>query len=183
MTAEEFWEWANRPENSNKRFELAAGEPVEMPPPGEQHGALCSWIAHLLWTFVVRTGAGGVASNDTGLLVQREPDTVRGPDVMLFSESLPLDALDRKFSSRVPSLVVEVLSPNDRWDQVNVRIGQYLRRGVPLVWVLHPETRTVTVYRPREIQQVRDETEEVSGEDVLPDLRFRVAELFTLPGR
>src|SRR5262245_30451010 len=182
MSADEFWEWVSRPENEGRRFELERGEVVEMPPPGELHGILCAWIAHLLWAYVRRRGQGGVSSNDTGLLVEEDPDTVRGPDLMLFEESRPLGQLNPKFSVRVPQLVVEVLSPNDQVTKVNRRVKQFLARGVPLVWLVDPEVRSVTVYQPGKEHYVLDDTEELTGEGVLPDFTLRVAELFTLPG-
>jgi Uma2 family endonuclease len=49
--------------------------------------------------------------------------------------------------------------------------------------VLDPEARNVTVYRPGKEEKVVLENEELTGEDVLPDLRVRVAELFALPGQ
>jgi Uma2 family endonuclease len=182
MTAEEFADWAARPENQGRRVELDRGEVVEMPPPSELHGLLCSWIAHLLWRFVIARGKGAVFSNDTGLIVERRPDTVRGPDLMLFDETRSLENVSRKFSERLPSLVVEVQSPSDQRGKVDRRIKQYLRRGVSLVWLVDPEVRTVTVFQPGKEFCILDETEELTGEDALPDLRFRVAELFALPG-
>jgi Uma2 family endonuclease len=183
MTAEEFYRWASRPENQDKLYELDEGKVVEVPPAGESHGVLCAFIAHLLWEYVIRRGKGSVCSNDTGLLIKRRPGTVRGPDVMLFDESRPLNQLSRKFADRVPRLVVEVLSPSDQIAKVNRRISQFLKRGVPLVWLVDPDTRTVTVYRPGKEFRVVPEAEELTGEDVLPRLRYRVAELFALPGQ
>jgi Uma2 family endonuclease len=182
LTAEEFFEWANRPENADRFLELDEGEVVEMPPPGEIHGVLCGFIAHLLWAYVLERGKGAVSSNDTGLLVKRKPGTVRGPDIMVFDESRPLRRLSRKYSERVPRLIVEVLSPNDKMPKVNRRISQYLKRGVPLVWLVDAETRTVTVYRHGKDFEVLRGHEVVTGEDVLPKLRYRVAELFAVPG-
>jgi Uma2 family endonuclease len=182
MTAEEFYDWANRPENRDRFWELEHGEVVEMPTPGEVHGILCGFIAHLLWAFVIRRGRGAVSANDTGLLVEENPDTVRGPDLMLFDESLPLDQLSRKFTRRIPRLIVEVRSPSDQPTMMIKRAGDYLRRGASLVWIVDFEVRSVTVCRADRFPMVLDETEEVSGEEVLPDLRFRVAELFALPG-
>jgi Uma2 family endonuclease len=181
MTADEFWNWVNRPENDDRLYELDQGEVVEMPSPGERHGVLCSMVAHLLWGYVFRRGTGYVCGNDTGLLVQRDPDTVRGPDVMLFDEPRRLESLSPTYAVGVPKLVVKVLSPHDTPGKVNRRIGQYLRRGVPLVWLVDPEPRIVTVYRPGQEMYTRDETEELTGEDVLPDLRVPVANVFTLP--
>jgi Uma2 family endonuclease len=182
LTAEEFWQWVSRPENREKRFELDQGEVVEVPPPSELHGIICSWIVHLLWRFVLQRGKGYVCCNDTGLLVQRNPDTVRGPDVMLFDEARRLDDMSRKFAEGLPKVVVEVLSPSDQMTKVNKRLGQFLKRGVPLVWLVDPEVRSVSVYRADKYPVVLDEMEELTGEEVLPDFRCRVAEFFALPG-
>ncbi len=182
MTVDEFFDWANRPENADRFWELDEGEVVEMPSPGEIHGILCGFIAHLLWAYVLERGKGAVSSNDTGLLVKRKPGTVRGPDIMLFDESRPLRKLSHKFSERIPRLIVEVLSPSDKMSRVNRRISQFLKRGVPLVWLVDPDLRTVTVYRHGKDFKVVREHEVVTGEDVLPKLRYRVSELFAVPG-
>ena len=183
MTADEFYEWASRPANRNKVYELDEGQVVEMPPPGEYHGALCAYITYLLWSYVIRRGKGYVCSNDTGLLIKNRPGTVRGPDVMLFDEGRPAKKLSRRFAKRIPKLVVEVLSPSDRMTFMNRRISQFLKRGVPLIWVVDPEERAVTVYRPGHVHKVVREGEEVTGEEVLPGLRFRVAEFFAVLGQ
>jgi Uma2 family endonuclease len=183
LSIDEFWEWASRPENRDRLFELDEGKVVEMPPPGELHGVICNLIAYLLTRYVFQRSKGYVCINDTGLLLKRKPGTLRGPDIMLFDENRPLSKLSRKYTDRIPKLVVEVLSPSDQMARVNRRISQYLKRGVPLVWLVDPETRTVTVYRPGTDLKVLQETEEITGEDVLPKLRYRIAEFFALPGR
>jgi len=183
MSAAGFFDWASRSENQDKVYELDEGMVVEVPPPSEYHGVLCAFIAHLLWMYVIQRGKGYVCSNDTGLLIKRKPGIVRGPDIMLFDENPPLRKFSRKFAVGVPKLVAEVLSPSDKMARMNRRISQFLKRGVPLVWLVDPETRTVTVYRPGKDLRVLQEHEELTGEDVLPKLRYRVAELFALPGQ
>jgi Uma2 family endonuclease len=182
MTADEFWEWCCRAENADRRVELIRGEIVEMPPPGFTHGLLCGWIAHLLWGYVERRGRGGVTANDTGLVVGNEPDTVRGPDVMLFGECAPLSQSSRRHTRDVPELIVEVLSPSDSWTGLLRRVKQYHGRGVPMVWVVDPDARTVTVCRPNEYQQLLEETEELTGNGVLADFRLAVSQIFNPPG-
>lgn len=83
---------------------------------------------------------------------------------------------------RLPALVVETLSPDDPWGEVTKRITRFLSRGVPLVWLVDPAGRTVTVYRQGQLPQVVEEDEELTGSDVLPDFRWRVADFFYLPG-
>src|SRR5438552_2414389 len=183
MTVDQFYRWANRPENQDKLYELDEGKVVEMPPPGEPHGVLCAFIVHLLWQYVIQRGKGYVCSNDTGLVVKRRPGTVRGPDIMLFDESRPWHKLSHKFAVGIPKLVVEVLSPSDQMTKMMRRISQFLKRGVPLVWLVDPEERAITVYRPGQVHKVVRETEEISGEDALPRLRYRVSESFALPGQ
>jgi Uma2 family endonuclease len=183
MTADEFFVWLQQVEKGERIFELERGEIVEMPSPGELHGMLCALLAHLLWRFVFQRGRGYVCSNDTGLLVESDPDTVRGPDLMLFDEQRKLEELSRKFAVGIPKLVVEVMSPSDQQTKTNRRISQYLARGVPLVWLVDPEVRSVTVYRQGASHTVLDETEELTGDGALPDLRLKVAELFTVPGQ
>lgn len=181
LTAEEFHEWASRPENQSRSFELERGEVVEMPPPSELHGVVCFLIARLLGNYIFARRRGYMCTNDTGLLVEHEPDSVRGPDLMLFDESRRLDEMRRKFTDRVPRLVVEVLSPNDQTTKVNRRISQYLKRGVARVWLVDPEVRSITVYHPEKTHWVLDETDELADEELLAGFRCKVADLFALP--
>lgn len=183
LTVGEFYAWASRAGNRSKLYELDEGRVIEVPSPGELHGVICSLIVYLLNKYVFQRGKGYVCSNDTGLLLQRRPGTVRGPDIMLYDESRPLEKMSRKYAERLPQLVVEVLSPSDQMSRVNRRISQYLKRGIPLIWLVDPEERKVTVYRPGKDLSVLAETAPLTGEEVLPGLRYRVADLFALPGQ
>jgi len=183
MTADEFWDWATRPENQDKHFELEDGRVVEVPPPGELHGVICAWIASLLWGYVRQRKRGYVCSNDTGLLVRRDPDTVSGPDILLFDESRPLEQMSHRYTDRLPLLIVEVLSPNDRIGRVTRRITRFLRRGVPMVWLVDPDARDVTVYRPDQDPVLFEGDAELLVGDVLAGFQGRLTDLFTLPGQ
>jgi Uma2 family endonuclease len=182
MTAEEFFEWANLPENSDTRYELEDGMVVPMPSPGELHGFLCWLVAHVLGGYVVPRG-GYLMTNDTGLIVRRRPDSVRGPDVMVFMDGRKASELSRGHSERVPLLVVEVLSPSDQFSKTLRRVDQYEARGVPLIWVVDPDERAVHVFRPNELRKRLEESDELTGNGVLPDFSCKVADLFTLPGQ
>lgn len=181
MTAEEFWDWCQRPENADRRVELDRGEIVDLPLTGMQHGVVCSWVAYLLGEHVLQHG-GQIAINNTGLVIQEDPGTVRGPDLILFGESLPWEQLRPEHSRRLPQLVVEVLSPSDKTTYVIRCVADYLRRGIPLVWLVDPSDRTVSVHRPGELPVTLDQGDELTGDGVLVDFRLPVAKLFKLPG-
>jgi Uma2 family endonuclease len=183
MTADDFYDWVHRPENADRFFELERGEIVEMPPPMKYHGFVCGNVVRILGVFAAQRRKGYPCSNDAGLIVERDPDTVRGPDVTFYEDEQTADTMDRKYTSEPPKLVIEVLSPNDQQTKVNKRLSQYLKMGIPLLMLVDPEVRSVTVYRHGKYHYVLDEKDELTGEDVLPDFRCRVAALFALPGQ
>lgn len=175
ITAEQFAEML--PATDGARYELIRGELVKMSPGNPRHGQVCIAIGALLHVFVKQKGLGRVAVNDPGVITERDPDTVRGPDVAFWSrERLP--ELPDKFTSVPPDLAVEVVSPRDTHPQVVKKVLHFLDHGVRLVWVIDPEDRIATVYRSRQEVRILRETEELSGEDVVPGFSCRVSELF-----
>jgi Uma2 family endonuclease len=182
MTAEEFGEWVHRLENANRWFELERGEVIELPPPSKRHGAVCGNVNYVLGAYVRHQRKGYVTCNDSGVILERDPDTVRGPDVALYENATKFEDIHPQYGEVPPRLAVEVLSPNDRVGRVMRKITDYLRSGVGLVWLVDPEARNVTVYRPDKQPYVVEENQELTGEDVLPDLRCRVADFFFVPG-
>lgn len=183
MTAAEFFEFVHRPENRDRVFELEAGEVVEMSRPGKKHGLVCANVTRILGNYSATVKQGYVCSNDTGVIVERNPDTVRGPDVMFFEDAATFDEVESKFGETPPLLAVEVLSPTDNTGKVNRRIEQQLAFGVSVVWLLDPESLTVTVYRADRGHVVLDEGDEIADEEILPGFRCKVAEMFAMPGR
>jgi len=178
LTADEFFDFVQKPENADRLFELVRGEVVEMSRPGELHCIICSNVNFVLSTYMRQRRRGRVLGNDPGLILERDPDTVRGPDVVFFAESRQYDQLNPKWVEETPDLAVEVLSPNDRIGKVTRRINELLQSGIHLVWLVDPAARDVTVYRKNRNEQVFEENQELTGEDILPDLRVRVADLF-----
>jgi Uma2 family endonuclease len=182
MTAEEFFDWAHRPENRDRHFELERGEVVEVSRPGERHGFVCLNVGGILRNYTYQRRQGYACGNDTGLILRRDPDTVRGPDVVLYNQVRRYEDLQVRYSDQPPTLAVEVLSPTDRWGTMTRRVTQFQERGVAMVWLIDPEGRTVTVYRMGQLPQVLEGDDELVCEDLLPGFRCRVAEFFCLPG-
>jgi len=183
LTADEFYDFVHRPENAGKWFELERGEVIELPPPMKPHGFVCGNVAGILRNYAVARREGYVCSNDTGLIVEQDPDTVRGVDVCYYIDDQTLDTMPRKYSAAPPRLAVEVRSPTDRGKKIMRRLEEYLRLGVPMVWLVDPEDRFVTVHEPGKIHQVLDEADELTGGDVLPEFRCRISEFFARPGQ
>ena len=162
------------------RLELVRGEVEVMPPPKGKHGICCSRIAWRLMSHVTPGNLGWVTTNDTGVVLERGPDTVRGPDVAYWSIARQPEEPDAYFEIP-PDIAVEVLSPDDRRGPVRAKIKEYLFYGVPLVWLVDPELRTVTVYAGRMRGTELDEDDTLDGGEVLPGFTCKVADLFGRP--
>jgi Uma2 family endonuclease len=78
----------------------------------------------------------------------------------------------------VPTLAVEILPPSDKQEDIEDKITTYLDAGVPLVWIIQPRFRTVTVYRPDAVPRLFTIEDDITAEPHLPGFRAAVAEMF-----
>lgn len=175
VTADELLQMAEPADGS--RYELWAGEMVQMTPAGGRHGQTTAAVGTILCTFVKEGQLGHVVSNDTGVLTEQDPDTVLAPDLAYWSRRR-LPEMPDGFVEVPPDLAVEVVSPGDSQSYVHRKVLHYLDHGVALVWVVEPKTRTVTVYRSRQEVCILAEGEDITGGDVLPGFSCRVGEFF-----
>jgi Uma2 family endonuclease len=77
------------------------------------------------------------------LRVQVSPARFRVPDVTVIDRAQPVEQI----LTHPPLIVIEVLSPEDTWARMEERIDDYLKFGIPNVWVLEPATRRAWVIR------------------------------------
>ena len=82
-------------------------------------------------------------SNDSAVVTERRPDTVRGADVCFYSHARwpRASKVGNKLPPVPPDLAVEVVSPGNRIAGIMKKVAEYLEVGVSLVWVVYPKTR------------------------------------------
>jgi Uma2 family endonuclease len=160
------------------RCELVEGKIIMRSPTGWRHGNYESRFDHSLRSFVEERNLGKILVGEVGLYTQRNPDTVRGADVIFISNERLAQIKSASFLDVAPELVVEVMSPDDRWTEVKQKIREYFAIGVVLVWVADPTDKTVSVYRSLTEVQLFSENDTLSGEEVLPGFTVLVAALF-----
>ncbi|HEY3787520.1 MAG TPA: Uma2 family endonuclease [Urbifossiella sp.] len=78
----------------------------------------------------------------------------------------------------VPTLTVEILSPNDYQEQIHEKTREYLRAGVAIVWVIDPDDQTVKVYRSGQPVESFNITHRLPEHPAMPGFAPTVAELF-----
>ena len=160
------------------RNELVEGRIVLMSPTGWRHGKYESRFDYFLSIFVDEHNLGEVLVGEVGLYTQRNPDTVRGADVIFISRERLAKVKSASFLDVAPELIVEIMSPDDRWINVKQKLKEYFTIGVDIVWVVDPSDKTVSVYRSLTEVQILAENDTLSGEDILPGFELSVASLF-----
>lgn len=175
LTAEEFVR-----RYSGKRAELVKGRVLELPMPGLKHGKICFRVSAILDRYLSVRDIGHGISNDTTVVLRRNPDTGRGPDVCFVSYAkLPKDAEVTDGPLTVlPELVFEVKSPSDRRIALTAKAAEYIDAGVAVVVVLDPELEAATVFRADDFPQTRHNGDELTLPDVLPGFAVPVREFF-----
>ena len=169
-----------------KDFELVNGELVERNM-GWESECLGMNLSALLWNYCREHGCGWVNGSSAGYQCYEEvcpddPDRVRKPDVSYISaERISADVNLWGHCDLVPDLAVEVISPNDRYHEVEEKVDEYLSVGVRLVWVVDPLAKTIRIHRANGTIQDLRLTDELSGEEVIVGFRCPVAEVFRLP--
>jgi Uma2 family endonuclease len=162
------------------RCELVEGRIVPMAPTGDEHGGVEVNIGAVLREFVRTHKMGKVRGGEVGIYIRRNPDTVRGADVLFISNERYAQKKSLSFLDVAPELIVEILSPHDSWSDVTQKLREYFAIGVLLVWVVDPPARTVYAYRSMTEIREFSEHDHLPGDEVLPGFSVKVAELFEI---
>jgi len=170
----------------NMRTELVGGRLQVCEPPGYRHGDVAARVLVAIGTHLANERRnlgwsklrGRLLAAETGFTLQRNPDTVRAPDVAYVrAERVPTEDLPG-YAEFAPDLVVEVRSPSDRTGMVLAKVADWLNAGTMVVWTIDPALRVARVYRADGGESMLDATESLSGEDVLPGLVIPLSDLF-----
>ena len=141
-----------------------------------RHGVFCNNAARLLDAFVKANDLGWVAINDT--FVPVTSDTVRGADVLYVSYTrVPKGEVPEDLTGP-PELVFEVRSPTDRWTDMVAKMLEYIAAGVSVVVILDPKTKSASVFRGDDRQDIFEATDTLTIPDVLPGFTVPVARFF-----
>ncbi|MCE9564081.1 MAG: Uma2 family endonuclease [Planctomycetes bacterium] len=122
---------------------------------------------------------GKVFDGEAYFRIRKDPETNVGVDVALASAAQV--ALLKKKSTYVegpPILAIEVLSPNDKQQDISDAIEEYLDCGVKQFWIVDPVAETVIVHRPNAEPLLYTRSQTLPGGDDLPGFSCPVAEIF-----
>jgi Uma2 family endonuclease len=160
-------------------YELIDGVPVEKHM-GAKSDRIALRLGGLLDQYCLRTRPGLTFGSQTGYrCFPNNPRQVRRPDVSFVANGrFPGDQPPDGDIDIAPDLAVEVVSPNDGYEEIQARVMDYKSARTRLIWVISPKTKTVLVRRLDGTCAEVGEAGELSGEDVIPGFSCKVADLF-----
>src|ERR1700730_7783626 len=156
-----------------------------MPPAWYPSGRTAFYIAHLSQAFIEQHKLPySVAGADAGIRIAEPaapglpPDIVSPDATVVRKDKLPPDK-PHGFWSFVPDIAVEVMSPSDRWRDVQDKIDAYMDAGTGILWIVDPQKQTVIVYRPGQPPvTLRNLDDVLDGADVLPGFTTTLRDVF-----
>jgi Uma2 family endonuclease len=160
------------------RLELVRGRLVREPRPAPLHARVLARLCHLLEQHLERTDEARVFV-DPGVILSRDPPTVRGPDLAVVRrERLPDRGYPPGLWDLVPDMAVEVVSPSNTAMELQEKVLDYLEAGVRRVWVVDPSARTVTTYAGKGRVRLFSGNDVIEEPKVLPKLRLPLEQIF-----
>jgi Uma2 family endonuclease len=158
--------------------ELVDGRVVPLTPTGHGHASVEARFTMRLGAWAEQTGFGEILNGEVGIYIRRNPDTIRAADVALISKERLARCKSSSYLDIAPEIVVEVLSPHDRWSDVTEKLEDYFSAGVDRVWVADSRLRQIFAYRsPTEVCHFQ-EGEDLLDEELLPGFRLPLSYLF-----
>ncbi|MBX3066029.1 MAG: Uma2 family endonuclease [Anaerolineae bacterium] len=178
-TVDEFLAFVQLPENDDRRFELHDGEIVELAPSSNDNTKLGIEIAVFHRLYLRTNDIGAISGADGGYRVGLRK--VLMPDVGYISYERGGKEKGTMFPN-APDLAVEIISPSETPSMLRRKVRAYLLAGTKAVWAFDPEDRTASEYRfddnDQLVVRVFTEDDVLTAEDVLPDFKLTVREVF-----
>lgn len=183
-SAEDLWKLSHDPAYRDKRLELIEGVLIEMSPSTAGHAIIASRMNFRITGHADANGLGFTTTAEGGFILFKNPegkDTVFAPDVGFVRAERVSEVTLNEYIPFAPDLAVEVVSPNDKADEVEEKARTYIKYGTQLVWVLYQKVKGARVYYPGGDYWV-DINGVLDGGDVLPGLVIPLAEIFAAVG-
>ncbi|MGK7893919.1 MAG: Uma2 family endonuclease [Xenococcus sp. (in: cyanobacteria)] len=182
VTPEQFEQLANYEQEA--RLELtASGELIIMSPTGGTAGRKNFRLIQQLANWSDRDKIGiGFDSSTVFILpngARRSPDA----SWIKFDKWNKLTSEQQDgFPPIVPDFVIELVSPSDlknqRYQDLQYKMQEYIDNGVKLGWLIEPKSKTVEMYRQDQLPEVLDNPKSLSGENILASFILDLTNIF-----
>jgi Uma2 family endonuclease len=144
-----------------------------------RHGEVLITVGAILRAYAREHPGWSVSGGDPGTRLQRNPDTLRGPDVgIVQKERRPTGRGAEGWLAGAPDVAVEVVGDSQTASELAKKCLEYLAAGARMAWVLDPEPQLVMVLTPPGNLRILGPDDVLDGEEILPGFACKVAEFF-----
>ena len=166
------------------RMELTKdGELIVMSPTGGTAGRKNSRLTQQVRNWADRDATGEVFDSSTVFIL---PNGARkSPDVSwikLDRWNQLTQAQQDGFPPLAPDFIIELVSPSDlknqRYEDLQAKMREYLDNGIELGWLIEPAAKTVEIYRSGTKVEILNNPQTLSGENVLPGFILDLSDIF-----
>jgi Uma2 family endonuclease len=145
---------------------------------GMEHGNISAYLCGIIEIYARSQNLGITCNSSTAFNLKS--GNKRSPDIsFVVKQRLQgIKRLPKGFFEGAPDLAVEVLSPTNTFEEIHQKIVEYFNNNCQLVWLVHPDERTVLVYHKPEPDQLLTINDNLNGENILPGFSLPISELF-----
>ncbi len=166
-----------------KRYELIRGQVHLTPAPSTRHQFVQLNLSNSLFNYLAEKPVGELLT--APLDVRLSDDIAVQPDI-IFVSNARTRIIQENFVGGAPDLVIEILSPSTVAHDRTTKLTLYAEAGVPEVWLIDPQARTVEVLKLEGKKYFLDST--LAGDQSLtcnqfPDWELPLNELFNFRSR
>lgn len=174
LTVAEFELWLlEQSDFADKRYEFVDGRIIEKQGMKQDELFIARFLAKLFYKTEAFKNDDYLGSEVDSYINDKRK---RIPDIAYFTASQIIDA--RKGKRLNTFFAIEILSPNDNFQDVAEKIQDYFEAGAKLVWYILPKQEQIYAYTaPTKVQILRGE-DICSAEPVLSDFSFVVKDMF-----
>jgi Uma2 family endonuclease len=179
LTDEQFYQLCQV--NRDLKIELSAkGELIIMPPTGGKTGNRNIEIAFQLQAWSRENNLGIAFDSSTCFKLPNGAE--RSPDaswVRRENWNSLRDEQKRKFPPLCPDFVLELRSETDALKPLQEKMQEYMDNGASLGWLIDPKTKQVEIYRSGQEVEILNNSEQLSGENILPGFVLNLKPIFS----
>lgn len=138
LTFDQFLALPDRP----GRQEFDRGRVIAMPPPKYIPTITAKRIYD--WLVSALQGTDLTVFSEAGFLLA--PEVIRQPDVAVVEQAMLENVKSDEYLGGAPLVAIEVASPANSAEELDLKIDQYLRGASQAVWVAYPKRKAIVRY-------------------------------------
>jgi Uma2 family endonuclease len=173
ISVEQFEDFVDLPQNSEKLFEYIGGEIIEVPS-NPFSSKISARITTFIGMYLLQNDIGHLTGEAGGYQVSGER---YAPDVAFISYEKQKNLAEKGYNNNPPDLAVEVMSPSDSDDKLRIKVANYQAAGT-IVWVVNAKEKQVEVYEPGKPVKILNEAGILLAEAILPGFKLAVKDIF-----